>query len=351
MKEFGQHISGIAKIEFKRGLNMKPKLKIMFRNFWGNFSPNYMPQDYFFEFLLSHGYDVVYDSESPDLVISSVFGEPVNRNQFRNDPFIINYNCEPDWLYPDYLKNECDLKIGYGEGYYRFPLWLTYIIWDQTNLNTRYKLQDNPHVGQGCHHTPNFGMQVDNGLADNPLFITNMLQRHLKPLPKKHNFCNFTYSKAIPSRVEFFHELSKYKFIQSTGSVLNNTGYRMKSKTKELKAYKFTIAFENSIRPGYVTEKIMEPLAASSVPIYMGDKSVLGDFNPKAFIYANDFPSIKELIEYVIEIDNNKDLYESYLREPIFGENEYNSLDKPKQLFNYIYTHLIQKKPNLILPK
>lgn len=331
--------------------NTKPILKIAYRNFWANFSPNYMPQDYFFEFVLSHGYEIVYDNESPDLVISSVFGSPIKKNQFKNDPFIISYNCEPDWLYPKYLENECDLKIGYGEGYHRFPLWLSFVIWNQTNLNTRYKLQDNPYIGQGCHHTPNFGMQVDNGLDNNPLFISNMLERHLKPIPKKHHFCNFTYSKPIANRVEFFQELSKYKFIQSTGSVLNNTGYRMKSKTKELKAYKFTIAFENSIRPGYVTEKIMEPLAAGSVPIYMGDESVLKDFNSKTFIYANDFSNFGDLIEYVKEVDNNEDLYQSYLKQPIFGSNQADCLDRPKQLFDLIYTHLIQKKSNLILTK
>ncbi len=309
-----------------------------------------MPQDYFFEFVLSHGYEVVYDNESPDVVITSVFGNPVTRDQFKNDPFIINYNCEPDWLYPNYLKNQCDLKIGYGEGYYRFPLWLSFIIWDETNLNTRYKLQDNPYVGQGCHHTPNFGAQIDNGFKNNPLFISNMLRRHTKSI-RKHHFCNFTYSKPIPSRVEFFQELNKYKFVHSTGSVLNNVGYRMRSKSRELMAYKFTIAFENSIRPGYVTEKIMEPLAAGSVPIYMGDESVVRDFNPKAFIYANKFSNFSELVEYIKEVDNNDDLYLSYLREPIFGDNEDNSLDKPKQLFNYIYTNLTQKKLNLILPK
>lgn len=325
---------------------MKPVLKIMYHNFWGGFSPNYMPQDYFFEFVLSHGYDVVYDNESPDIVFCSVFGAPVTRDQFKGDPLIVHYNCEPDWLYPDYLKHECDLRIGYGEGYYRFPLWLAFTIWDQTNLNASYKLKDLTFVGQGSHHAPGFGDRIDNGFQNNPLFISNMLQRHNKKLMKKHFFCNFTYSKPIQSRVDFFQELSKYKFVHSTGSVMNNVGYRMRSKTKELQAYKFTIAFENSVRLGYVTEKIMEPLAAGSVPIYMGDDSVNWDFNPKAFINSRDFGSFAELAEYVKEVDNNDELYQSYLSQPIFGDNEQDILNRPKELFEHIYNSLVEKKPN-----
>lgn len=322
-------------------------------NFWGPFSPDYMPQDYFFEFVLSHGYDVVYDTESPDIVFCGVFGPPAKRSQFRGDPYIIHFNNEPDFLYPDYLNHESDLRIGNreGNGYFRTPHWVAYIIWNETNLNTRYRIQDNPYVGQGCHHTPGFGMMVDNGLDKNPLFITNILKRHLEPPHKKHHFCNFTYSKGIPNRVEFFQKLCEYKFVQSTGSVMNNTGYRMRSKTKELKSYKFTIAFENSIQPGYVTEKLLDPLVAGSVPIYWGDESILGDFNKKSFIYANDYATLNDLVEYVKEVDNNDELYYSYLSEPIFGEHQEKALNEPKRVFDYIYTNLIQKKPNLILPK
>lgn len=332
---------------------MKPVLKIMYHNFWGGFSPNYMPQDYFFEFVLSHGYDVVYDNESPDIVFCGVFGQPAKRSQFNGDPFIIQYNNEPDFLYPDYLKHEFDIRIGSreGNGYFRTPQWAAYIIWDQTNLNTRYKLQDNPYVGQGCHHTPGFGLQVDNGLDKNPLFISNILKRHEKQPSRKFHFCNFTYSNPMGSRIEFFHQLSKYKFIQSTGPVLNNTGYRMKSKTKELPAYKFTIAFENSIQPGYVTEKLLDPLVAGSVPIYWGDESILGDFNRNAFIYVNDFDNFDQVVEYIKEVDNNDELYQNYLKQPIFGSNESKALNENKRVFDHIYENLIQKKPNLILPK
>ena len=75
------------------------------------------------------------------------------------------------------------------------------------------------------------------------------------------------------SRIEFFELLSRYRCVDCTGPLLNNTGYLMRSKVHELSAYRYTIAFENTIRPGYVTEKLLEPLAAGSVPIYLGARA------------------------------------------------------------------------------
>lgn len=328
---------------------MKPTLKIKYHNFWENFNPNKMPQDYFFEFVLSHGYDIAIDNENPDVVIASSFGGVVKREHFKNDPFIINFNYEPDWLYPNRSVGDFDMMIGHGEGYYRIPLWLTYTIWDQTNLNTTYRLKDDPYVGQGCHHTPGYGLQVDNGLDKNPLFISNILKRHTQQPAKKNKFCNFTYTKAIQSRVHCFQTLNEYKFVHSTGFALNNTGYRMLSKTKELTEYKFAIAFENDISPGLVTEKLFEPLVAGCVPIYYGDEACLGDFNEKAFIYANRFKTYGELKEFVIQVDNDDEMYFNYLKEPIFGKNETDVLNRCKDLFDAMYAKIIDKNPNLKL--
>lgn len=55
-----------------------------------------------------------------------------------------------------------------------------------------------------------------------------------------------------------------------------------------LKPYRFSLAFENKLVPGYVTEKIVNAFLADSIPIYWGSKAVLDMFNPDAFIYATD---------------------------------------------------------------
>lgn len=55
--------------------------------------------------------------------------------------------------------------------------------------------------------------------------------------------------------------------------------------------YKFTIAFENTAYPGYVTEKIIDAMVAGSVPIYLGAPDI-GDHVPQnTFIDASAFPN------------------------------------------------------------
>jgi hypothetical protein len=56
-------------------------------------------------------------------------------------------------------------------------------------------------------------------------------------------FCNFVYSNvswADPFRDKFFHELSKYKSIDSGGRHLNNIGGPVPDKMTFIKDYKFS---------------------------------------------------------------------------------------------------------------
>jgi hypothetical protein len=77
--------------------------------------------------------------------------------------------------------------------------------------------------------------------------------------------------------------------------------------------YKFTLAFENSIAPDYVTEKLYEPLTAGSVPVYRGTEDV-AELAPArdCFIDARDFASAKELGAYLDHLDRCDDEYRSW---------------------------------------
>ncbi|MGI9346195.1 MAG: glycosyltransferase family 10 domain-containing protein [Gammaproteobacteria bacterium] len=146
-------------------------------------------------------------------------------------------------------------------------------------------------------------------------------------LNMKTDFCNFMYTNSdAPERNTFFDLLSRYRPIQSTSSHLYNippinlqSDYgRIKDKIGFMKRYKFTIAFENSSWYGYTTEKLPDALRANTVPIYYGDPHVHLHFNPKAFINCHAFTSWKDVIEHIIEVDNNDELYRSYLEAPVF---------------------------------
>lgn len=132
-------------------------------------------------------------------------------------------------------------------------------------------------------------------------------------------FCNFIYSNEnAHQRIEFFKKLHARKPVDSGGRVLNNIGGPVRDKKAYLRRCKFTIAFENESNPGYATEKIIEPLLVGSIPIYWGDPEIEQDFNPECLINVHRFKDIQSVIEHVIEVDENEDLWKNYVTAPIF---------------------------------
>ena len=59
-----------------------------------------------------------------------------------------------------------------------------------------------------------------------------------------------------------------------------------RSKYEILEPYVFNLCFENSMFPGYYTEKIVQAWAAGTIPLYFSDTLVKSDFNKAAFLIA-----------------------------------------------------------------
>lgn len=177
-----------------------------------------------------------------------------------------------------------------------------------------------------------------------------------RPRFEKTKFCNFIYSSAHPVREEFFERLCRYKHVDAPGARKNNTapigGHRtpeasrwspnwIAEKDLALRPYRFTIAFENSSHPGYVTEKMTQPLMADSIPIYWGNPLIARDYNPRCFINAHDFGSLDEVAAKVAEIDSNPDAYAAMQAEPFFEDNGaeiVRHMDKVRRRFELIFS-------------
>jgi len=123
------------------------------------------------------------------------------------------------------------------------------------------------------------------------------------------------------SRKEVIKKLSLYKNVDCGGEFLNNIGMTVPrdQKIEFNLPYKFSLAFENKKYPGYVTEKMIDIYTSHCIPIFWGCDEVAMDFNPMTFINANQFNRIEELVDYIIQVDNNDDLYQSYFNDPIFS--------------------------------
>ena len=252
------------------------KLTINFVDFWPNFDRG---NNYFWSLLSKH-YQLELADE-PDVLFFSVFGEAHK-----------NFNC---------------LKIFYtGECY-------------------------TPKFSN-AHLSISFSRSLDPRNYRFPLYPLFFDIRKLlnKPDPEtifksKHKFCCFVVSnKNCKIRNDFFHLLSKYKKVDSGGRYLNNVGGSVPDKLAFIQDYKFVIAFENKSSPGYITEKIIEPMRVQSVPIYWGDWEVGKDFNANSFVNIHDFSSLKEAVKYIIKLDNDDDAYKKMLAEPWLINNKVN---------------------------
>ena len=101
------------------------------------------------------------------------------------------------------------------------------------------------------------------------------------------------------------------------GGYKNNVGGKVKNKIQFLTSYKFSIAMENTNGDGYVSEKIIDSFLAGTIPIYYGNYNVDEYINPKSYILIKGEEDLKKKIDYIIEIDNNKEKYLSILKEKV----------------------------------
>ena len=191
-------------------------------------------------------------SEYPDFLFYSVYG--MNHYKYHNCVKIF-WTVEP--VVPNF--NECDYAVGFddivfGKRYFHRPIWM---------------FEERPQ---------------NIVLSDEQLL--------------NRRFCNFVYSndqngEGAILRKKFVQKLMEYKKVDCPGRVLNNMqdaitprdGDWKKGKLDFIQNYKFTIAFENTMYPGYTTEKLTQPLMVHSMPIYWGNPKVSDNFNNQSFIF------------------------------------------------------------------
>jgi hypothetical protein len=113
-------------------------------------------------------------------------------------------------------------------------------------------------------------------------------------------------------------ELMRHLQVDSYGRCLRNKELVQdagrSTKMETIAAYKFSLAFENSVSRDYVTEKFFDPLVAGSVPIYLGAPNI-AEFAPadRCFIDVADFPQPRALADYLRFLDVQDLEYASYL--------------------------------------
>lgn len=262
------------------GINSRHAKRVAFADFW----PGFDPHDNILSAVLTErlGMSVVDDQDQADFLIYSVFGDK-HQNFKGIRVFYTGESVKPRWDECDYAISFMREDIPYPECHLRMPCWMN----------------NGPVRRTG---------KVEQYSKDRK----SLLSRHTR-------FCNFIYSNGnAPERIHFLRLLSRYKHVDCGGMVMNNMGSCVRDKIAFCSSCKFTIAFENYPAAGYVTEKLFDSLAALSLPIYWGAPDAGMEANPSRFVDAADFSTPEALAEYVIRLDQDEDLYLSYMDGPLF---------------------------------
>ena len=283
---------------------MKPSIGVNFTAFWPGFHPAHFRM--FFPYLFEK-YDLVL-SKDPDVIFYSVYSKEFvpYANPRTNPPltriqsgkyvrvFLTGENFEPD-------MSTCEFAISFSslvdhENHLRLPLWV--------------------------YENRAWGFPPER-------LIKRADTDWDKVAAEKTQFCNFVYLHPVVFRDAIFRQLSAYKPVDSAGSHLNTmNGWtvpvapsRVAGKIEFFHRYKFTLSIENAIWPGYMTEKLVDPMFAHSIPIYVGDPQAQLTFDTSSYVDFARFANLKQMLEFVREVDNDPALYLKILSAPNYRNN------------------------------
>ena len=220
----------------------------------------------------------------------------------------------------------------------RFPLWLMYLDWFGTASPSR-----NP-----------------NGLPLSLALSPPGGSGALSPLGTKgtlslRKFCSFVVSNPLcAARNEAFETLNAYKPVSSGGNYKNNIGGPLAAlyggggggdatKHAFLQDHTFNLCFENSVAPGYVTEKLLHAKLAGCVPLYGGAPEALTDFDPSGIVVCNE----KNVLDIVQQLEANPDLLARIAATPALSPPEE---AKARRLLRKVGTALVGLvNPSLVI--
>ena len=118
-----------------------------------------------------------------------------------------------------------------------------------------------------------------------------------------------------PGRMKWIMKIKQYIDVQVYGLCGFNFCHR--SCMSKLKKYKFYLSFENSYCHDYITEKIgTNAFGNDIIPVVIADVDFTDTsvIPPGSAISALDFPSVKELTDYMKRVGSNSTLYNEYFK-------------------------------------
>ena len=177
--------------------------------------------------------------------------------------------------------------------------------------------------------------------------------RQLRFLPRpmrERDFCCFiaTNSLAHPMRDEFFRKLNELKRVDSWGRHLNNSGTIRNSSSGlgyeleklELESgYKFTLALENGLFAGYLTEKVFSGAKSGAIPIYWGNPKIGDDVNLERILSLHEFESLDAAITEILTLEKEPERLEKMAQQPIMTPDQELRLSQSRKAVTSLFLH------------
>lgn len=265
------------------------RLSINFVDFWDDFHK----KDNYFYHLLSQKYDVSIDADDPDIVFGSYgFGKSNQIEKYASHRSLkIYYTGESDGPrnspYDASITQHRNLE---SERHTRLPLWCFFTSWFGENQIVHSR-------------DPSFLTSIDSLLKPKADFE--------RLVDQKKKFCNFLYADVTQERGFWLNQLNRVSNVECAGRALKNTDASILGRGDQfyklayISDFMFTLAIENKEVDGYLTEKMLHPLAVFSIPLYWGDPHVESDFDSRCFVNLRN-GKIEDVLNEICDIANSK---------------------------------------------
>ncbi|KAG3118214.1 hypothetical protein PI124_g3589 [Phytophthora idaei] len=255
----------------------------------------------------------------PDVFIFSIFDADCEPMTNSGCPEMIAYYMQ-EYLYPVDKDRAAKVMMISGEAI------------DTKELDDRVPLLSSvSSVSRQQHvYLPVVSISFAERLRNNPTELLSPVSTSLSDSSER-KFCAYLYARCDrPYREYMFDLLNAMEPVDALGICAGssrppNKSYRTSRYFKwfndeavmSYKDYKFVVAFENSAEAGYVTEKLVNPLLAGSVPIYLGNSTTASQmFNPKSYIDCRHFEKLEDCAAFVLNVHKSPELYDQMRREP-----------------------------------
>ena len=263
-------------------------IHVAYANFWPGFSLKYGLLKHLLNLAFDYDWEVSTDQNDADLVLTSVFA-PGRVLYPAKTIAVIWENMRPDYrAYRFSISSDFD---DYGGRNVRCPLWYSQIKWTPEYRNT---------AGNAWEHG-----------NEPPVPLATLMEPRTAPYVKREKFCALVASAYEPFRMMAAQALGADIY----GGVAGKPDHR--SKYEILADHTFSVCFENSLFPGYYTEKLLHAWAAGTIPLYFSDNGVVCDFNPYSFFNRKEYGDNERFVSDVKAVYEDSVVLEKIWRTPL----------------------------------